>query len=188
MKYEAIVIGVSAGGLYVLSEILEALPKDYSIPVVIVQHRSKDERELLEELLQQKCKIKIKQADEKEKLQKGTVYIAPPNYHVLAENDRTLSLSADPLVNYSRPSIDVLFETASEVYKNKLIGVILTGANKDGAYGMTLIRKRGGVTVAQNPKTAQFSAMPHAAVETGSIQHVLEVNEIIDFLLTIQKA
>src|SRR4051812_24291717 len=107
--YDAIVIGASAGGLYVLMHILKPLPADYPIPVILVQHRSKDERQLLEEVLQQHCSIRIKQADEKEKICAGVVYIAPPDYHLLIEQDGTFSLNFDAPVNYSRPSIDVLF-------------------------------------------------------------------------------
>jgi two-component system chemotaxis response regulator CheB len=133
-EFDAIVIGASAGGLYVMINILRSLPANYRVPVIVVQHRAKDERSLLEEVLQQKCKIRIKQADEKEALQGGFVYFAPPDYHLLVENNFTFSLSYDAPVNYSRPSIDVLFETAANVFKQRLLGIILTGANKDGAW------------------------------------------------------
>src|SRR5215210_1601356 len=134
-KYEAVVIGVSAGGLNALSEILSKLPVHFSMPVIIVQHRMKDDNQLLEEVLQSRCSIRVKQADEKEIIRSGMVYTAPANYHLLVETDRTFSLSNDALENFSRPSIDVLFETAAEVYKNELIGIILTGASNDGAKG-----------------------------------------------------
>jgi two-component system chemotaxis response regulator CheB len=187
MKYEAVVIGASAGGLYALSAILEALPVNFRIPVIIVQHRSKDERTLLEEVLAHKCRIRIKQADEKETIEKGIVYFAPADYHLLIERNRTFSLSCDARVNFSRPSIDVLFETASEVYKNKLLAIILTGANNDGAEGMRLVKEKGGTTIAQNPLTAQYPVMPKAALDTGSIQHVLDLREIRSFLINIEK-
>jgi two-component system chemotaxis response regulator CheB len=187
LNYEAVVIGVSAGGLPALSGILEALPVDFPLPIVVIQHRSKDERVLLEEVLQHKCKIKIKQADEKEKIEGGIVYFAPSDYHLLIEKDRSFSLSCDAPVNFSRPSIDVLFETASEAYENKLIGVILTGANKDGAAGIQAIKKRGGITIAQNPASALFPVMPRAAIDTGSVQYILELEEVKDFLLDTGK-
>ena len=185
MQYEAVVIGVSAGGLAALSGILEGLPVDFSLPLIIIQHRAKDERTLLEEVLQARCVVRIKQADEKEKIKDSVVYFAPADYHLLIEQDRSFSLTCDEPVNFSRPSIDLLFETASEVYLDKLIGIILTGANSDGAAGIRAIRRRGGFTIAQDPGSASFPAMPRAAIDTGSVQSVLTTEEIKDFLLDI---
>jgi two-component system chemotaxis response regulator CheB len=182
-NYKAIVIGTSAGGLFALSSILEKLSADYPVPVLIVQHRSKDQRDLLEELLQGKCKIKIKQADEKEKIQPGQVYIAPPDYHLLVERDETLSLSSDLQVRFSRPSIDVLFESAAIAFEEKLIAVILTGASNDGASGIKKVKKLGGLTIAQDPNEAAFPIMPKASVDTGKIDHILRLSEIPGFLL-----
>ncbi|MBC5993538.1 chemotaxis protein CheB [Pontibacter cellulosilyticus] len=183
MKYEAVVIGTSAGGLYVLTAILEALPATFPLPIIIVQHRSKDERTLLEEVLSQKCKIHIKQVDEKEIIKGGTVYFAPPDYHLLIEQDRTFSLSCDERVNYSRPSIDVLFETAAYTYKDKLLAIILTGANQDGANGIRTIRKMHGTTIAQDPANALYPAMPKAAIATGCVQNILSLEHIKNFVL-----
>lgn len=185
MKYEAVVIGTSAGGLYALTTILEVLPPNYPLPIIIVQHRSKEERTLLEEVLSQKCKIKISQADEKQKIEKGIVYFAPPDYHLLIEQNRTFSLSSDARVNYSRPSIDVLFESAAFAYKNKLLAIILTGANHDGAAGIKTIKSFGGNTIAQDPLNAMFPAMPKAAIDTGSVQQILPLAEISTFLLNL---
>jgi two-component system chemotaxis response regulator CheB len=182
-KYDAIVIGASAGGLHVLISMLKLLPFNYPVPVIVVQHRAKDERSLLEEVLQHKCNIRIKQADEKEEIQHGFVYFAPPNYHLLVEANGTFSLSYDAPVNYSRPSIDVLFETAADVYKERLLGIILTGANKDGAQGMQKISVSGGTTIAQQPGTADYPEMPQAAISTGAIQHILTPEAIGSFLL-----
>ena len=184
-KYQAIVIGTSAGGLFALSNILEILPHDYPIPVIIVQHRSKDQRNLLEEVLQSKCRIRIKQADEKEKVENGFVYIAPPDYHLLIEEDRTFSLSCDPPVHHSRPSIDVLFETAALAFRETLIGIILTGTNADGALGITAIKKMGGTTIAQDPKDAEFPVMPETAIATQQIAYIRTLEEIGGFLLKI---
>jgi two-component system chemotaxis response regulator CheB len=142
---------------------------------------------LLEEILQAKCVIRIKQADEKEKIEGGVVYFAPADYHLLIEKDRTFSLTCDEPVNFSRPSIDLLFETAAEVYMNKLIGIILTGANKDGAAGIQAIRRQGGFTIAQDPGNAPFPVMPLAAINTGSVLAVFNPEEIRDFLLDIGK-
>lgn len=183
--YDAIVIGTSAGGLYVLMRMLKLLPPDYPVPIIVVQHRAKDERQLLEEVMEQHCSIYIKQADEKEKIQPGVVYFAPPDYHLLIEHDATFSLSHDAPVNYSRPSIDVLFETASDVYKEKLLAIILTGANKDGAAGIKKISMAGGTTIAQQPETADYPEMPKAAINTGVIRHILTPDEIGKFLLDL---
>lgn len=184
-KYKAIVIGTSAGGLYALFFILEKLPASYPIPVIVVQHRSKDQRDLLEEVLQSKCMIRIKQADEKEKIEGGFVYIAPPDYHLLIEDNNTFSLSADEPVRHSRPSIDVLFETAAVVYKDGLVGIILTGASGDGAAGTAAVKKSGGLTIAQNPAEAQFPIMPNEAIKTNRVNHIWTLAEIQYFLLNI---
>jgi len=187
-KFKAIVIGTSAGGLSALSALFEKLHPDFPLPIIVVQHRTKDQKKLFEEVLQPRCKIKIKQADEKEKIEKGTVYIAPPDYHLLIENDFTFSLSSDALVLYSRPSIDVLFESAAMSYKDTLIGIILTGASSDGASGLLTIKKYGGLTIVQSPAEAEFPRMAVAAIETGSAKLILTLKEIqeniFDLLIT----
>jgi len=182
-QYSAIIIGASAGGFVALSAILSRLPADYNVPVIVVQHRSKDYKDLLEDVLQQKCKIRIKQADEKEKAESGFVYLAPPDYHLLIEEDLTFSLSDDPPVNYSRPSIDVTFESAAETFREKLIGIILTGANQDGSKGIATVKKFGGTTIAQDPREAQFYLMPQSAVNTGTIDYIMPLKGIWEFLI-----
>jgi Chemotaxis response regulator containing a CheY-like receiver domain and a methylesterase domain len=187
MKFDAIVIGVSAGGLHALTHILQVLPAQYPIPVIVVQHRAKDERALLEEVLQNKCRIRIIQANEKEPIEPGTVYLAPPDYHLLVETNRTFSLTFDAPVNYSRPSVDVLFETAADVFTNRLLGIVLTGANRDGAKGVQYIQSKGGLTIAQEPATADFPEMPMAAIKTGAVQHIMHLDEIKAYLLSCVK-
>ncbi len=182
-KYSAVVIGASAGGFNAIAAITGSLPEDYPLPVIIVQHRSRESNFVLEEVLQHKSRIRIKQADEKEKILPSTVYFAPPDYHLLIEDDFTFSLSADAAISYSRPSIDVLFESAAFAYKEKLIGIILTGANQDGAQGMKMIKKFKGITIAQSPAEANFPAMPQAAINSGGISHVFTLTEIINFLI-----
>ena len=184
-KYHAIVVGTSAGGFHAVSEILGKLPIDFPVPVIVVQHRAKESQDLFEEVLQRKCAITIKQADEKEHIQSGKVYVAPPNYHLLIETDRTFSLSLDPPVQYSRPSIDVLFESAALAYKDKLIGIILTGSNSDGAAGISSVRKMGGLTIAQDPGEAQYSLMAQASINTKQVQHIWKLKDIRDFLHTL---
>lgn len=159
------------------------MPASLSIPIIVVQHRARDGGTTLEELLQAKCSVRIKQADEKEYIEKGTVYVAPSGYHLLIERDRSLSLSTDANIRLGRPSIDVVFETAADVYKEMLAGIILTGANNDGAAGIMAIGDNGGVTIAQHPGDAQYSRMPLAAIETQCIQHVYSLEQIRDFLL-----
>lgn len=183
--YDAIVIGASAGGLYVMTRLLQPLPANFPIPVIVAQHRSRDERSLLEEVLQQKCAVRIKQADEKELIQKGAVYFAPPDYHLLIENDRSFSLSFDAPVNFSRPSIDVLFESAADVYKERLLGIILTGANSDGAGGIKRIGMQGGTTIGQKPETADYPEMPKAAINTGYVRYIMTPDEISRYLLAL---
>jgi two-component system chemotaxis response regulator CheB len=184
-EYKAIVIGASAGGLNALSVILEKLSSDYPLPLIVVQHRGKDQRDLLEEVLQSKSRIKIKQADEKEKINPGTVYIAPPDYHLLIERDGTFSLSSDVPVNYSRPSIDVLFESAAHVYGNQLVGVILTGANSDGAGGLACIKKMGGIAIVQEPREAEYASMPNAAIAKEAATHVYTLAQIQDYIIKL---
>ena len=187
MKHEVVVIGTSAGGLYALTTLLETLPRHFPIPILIVQHRSKEERTLLEEVLSHKCEISIRQAEEKEPIQSGTVYFAPPDYHLLIERNKTFSLSSDERVNYSRPSIDVLFETAADVYKNKTLAILLTGANQDGAAGIKIVKKYGGTTMAQDPLEAMYPVMPKSAIDTGQVDHIMTLASIKTYLLGINK-
>jgi two-component system, chemotaxis family, protein-glutamate methylesterase/glutaminase len=181
MEY-AIIIGSSAGGLQVLSELLMHLPATYPFPIIVIQHRSSEPQFLLEEVLQHKCSIRVKQADEKEKIRSGVVYVAPPGYHLLLEKDLTFSLSADTPVKHSMPSIDVSFESAAMVLKNKLVGIILTGASDDGSEGIRAIRTNGGITIAQRPSEADFPFMPQSAIDTGAVDKVLSIKDITRFL------
>jgi len=184
-KFSAVVIGVSAGGLHALIHILGNLPKDYFIPIIVVQHRGKDHKELLEDVLQTKCLLQVKQADEKEFINGGCIYIAPPNYHLLIEQDKTFSLTSDVYVKHSRPSIDLLFTTAAEVYKRELVGIILTGASSDGAEGLLEIKRSGGYTIAQDPLTAEYPYMPQSSIDIGAIERILTLDEITSYLIRI---
>jgi two-component system chemotaxis response regulator CheB len=188
MRYEVIVIGASAGGLTAIGYLLEHLPADFTIPIIVVQHRSKDPKDLLEELLQSKSKIKVKQADEKEKIQPGVVYIAPPDYHLLIERDRTFSLTSDEPVRFSRPSIDVLFESAAEVYRNKSVGIILTGANNDGVAGLAAIIREDGIAIVQNPEEAEIQVMPLASLAANKIHHIFTLDQLRAFLVKLNKS
>ncbi len=176
--FEAIVMGASAGGLEALHTILAALPAHFAVPLLIVQHMSPHSDNLLAEVLNRHSRIVVKEAEEKEIPQPGIAYIAPPDYHLMVEADRTLSLSREERVNFSRPAIDVLFETAAEAYGDKLIGVVLTGANADGSLGLQAIKKFGGTCVVQDPLTAVASRMPQAAIASTKVDYVVPLVEI----------
>lgn len=181
-KYELIVIGTSAGGLHALTTILSDLPKYYPIPILVVQHRMASTKSLLEDILQTKCNITICKADEKVAIVPGAVYIAPADYHMLVESNGTISLSSDEKVCYSRPSIDVLFESASYAYRDRILGILLTGANEDGAEGIRSIRNHGGSTIVQEPAEASYPLMPQSAIATNCVDLVMPLNEIAQYL------
>lgn len=178
-------MGVSLGGMGALNCILPYLPSDFALPVIIVQHTRSTSDNFLAHCLNEKCNLKVKEADEKENILRGVIYIAPPNYHLMVENDRTFSLSIDEPVNYARPSIDVLFETAADVYGINLIGLILTGANADGSQGLKRIKGAGGLAIVQDPRRAEADTMPRAAIMAADVDYVLPLEEIGPFLIRL---
>jgi two-component system chemotaxis response regulator CheB len=173
---------VSAGGLDVLGRLLPLIPASFPLPVIVVQHLHPLQDRSFLEILGRSCALVVREAEEKEKALPGVVYFAPPNYHLMLESDATFSLSVDEKVNYSRPSMDVLFETAAEAFGPGLIGIILTGAGRDGAVGLRRIKENGGTTIVQDPATAQFPIMPMAAMEETKVDHVMNIEEIARFL------
>ena len=181
----AVVIGTSAGGVEALSVILPALPATFRPPVFVVLHLPRERPSLLAEIFQPRCALPVREADDKEPIEAGTVYFAPPDYHLLIEKDGTVALSNDGLVNFSRPSIDVLFESAAEVYGARLLGVILTGANSDGADGLAAVRGAGGFAVVQDPAEAQAAVMTEAALGRTAVDYVLPLHEIAALLQRI---
>ena len=185
MQYEAIVIGVSSGGMNALKFIFSVLPAGFTAPIIIVQHVSARSDNEWIKLLNDKSNLTIKEADEKEKIEIGNVYIAPANYHLMIEKDKTFSLTIDERVNFARPSIDVLFESAAEAYKNKLIGVILTGSNNDGAKGIRRIKEYGGLAIIQDPKTAESATMPASAIAAIQPDYILSLEKIVKLLIKI---
>ena len=187
MHYEAIVIGVSSGGMKALKFIFSRMPEDFNTPIIIVQHISRHSDNQWINLLNDKSNLHIKEADEKEKIEKGNVYIAPPNYHLLIERNKTFSLTIDERVSFARPSIDVLFESAAEAYKNKLIGVVLTGSNADGSAGLKRIKEYGGLTIVQDPETADSSYMPASAIAAIQTDYILSLEDIIELLINTDK-
>lgn len=179
---QAIVIGASAGALDALSAILPALPESFRLPVIVVVHVPPDKRSVLAELFQAKCRLSVREAEDKEPIVGGTVYFAPPDYHLLIETDRYLSLSSDEPVLFSRPSIDVLFESAADAYGPALMAIVLTGANQDGAKGMRAVVEAGGTAIVQDPKGAFATAMPEAAIEMCPAASVLSLSAIAAYL------
>ncbi|MDP8209555.1 MAG: chemotaxis protein CheB [Candidatus Stygibacter australis] len=184
-SYKAIVIGVSAGGMKALIKIFSFLPADFSLPILVTQHLAPSEDSYLANLLNKISQLSVKEAIDKEKIKPGIIYLAPPNYHLLVERKKTISLSIDEKVNYSRPSIDVLFESAANAWGDKLIGIILTGSNSDGTMGMKKIKESGGFTIAEEPSTAEFSVMPKSAIDIGVIDEVLPLEQIGELIIKL---
>ena len=185
MPYNAVVIGASAGGFHALGKLIPKFPKEFSMPIFIVQHTSPTSDNYLATFLNKLSNLIVKEADEKEEIKSGYIYIAPPNYHLLIEEDHTISLSTEEKKNYSRPSIDILFETAAIAYGNNLIGVVLTGANNDGAEGLLAIQNAGGFCIVQKPIDAEEETMPVAAIEKAKTNKILKLDEIANFIIKL---
>ena len=179
---EAVVIGVSAGGIKALGAILPTLPGDFPVPILVVIHLPPSRKSVVAELFEDKCALQVREAEDKESLVPGVVYFAPPDYHLLVENDHSLSLSSEEPVMFSRPSIDVLFETAADAYGEGLVGIILTGANPDGAQGLKAIAAAGGRAIVQTPAHAYASAMPEAALQSCPEAAAMDLDEIAAYL------
>jgi two-component system chemotaxis response regulator CheB len=179
---EAVAIGVSAGGMKALGALLPELPQMPSFAVIIVQHIREGSDKFLVDYLDRISSIRVMEAEEKGSIRPGTAYVAPAGYHLLVEEDKTFGLSTDPPVNFARPSIDVLFESAADVFGDRLIGIILTGASSDGAEGLARIQTNGGIAVVQDPKTAEAPVMPMAAIHATQTRRVLTIEQIGTFL------
>ena len=181
---QAVAIGASAGAVEALLHILPALPKDFPLALLIVVHLPPDSDSTLATLLAARCEIEVKEAEDKEPIRPGVAYLAPPNYHLLVEPELCLSLSSEEPVLYSRPSIDVLFESAADAYGDSLTGVVLTGANSDGARGLKAVVAAGGIALVQEPGSAEASAMPQAALEACPDARVMSLTQITATLNT----
>jgi len=184
-KFEAVVMGASSGGWEVLSEIFQVMAGDFSLPIIVAQHLHPLQNVSSWDFLGARCALTCKEAEEKEPIAAGYIYFAPANYHLLIEKDRTFSLSVDERVNFSRPSIDVLFESAAEAYGAGLIGVVLSGANRDGADGLKRIKDCHGLAIVQDPATAQTEYMPRAAIAATAVDQILAPSAIGHFLSTL---
>lgn len=183
----AIVIGASAGGLTALRRILTHLPAGFPLRVVIVSHVAPDSDSTRLKILESSCPLPVREPEDKEPVEPGVVFMAPPRYHLLIELDGCFSYSRDEPVQYCRPSIDVLFETAAETYGAGLTGVILTGANADGSMGLKAVREYGGCAVVQDPATAETPVMPQSALDTAGADHVLALEEIGPYLASLAR-
>jgi len=183
-QYEIVVIGTSLGGLDALQILLAGLPADFPLPVVVVQHRGGDPGDMLSALLQRHSVVPGGEVEDKEVMVAGRVYLAPAGYHLLVE-EGAFALSTEASVSYARPSIDVLFESAADAYGEKVIGVILTGASKDGARGAAKIKECGGLVVVQEPATAKSRVLPDAAIAATAVNRILPLAEIAPFLSTL---
>jgi two-component system chemotaxis response regulator CheB len=182
---DLVVIGGSAGAIEVLSQVVPQLPKHLAAAIAIVIHMAQDARAMLPEILTAPQRPPMKLAEDKEPIAAGTVYFAPPGYHLLIESERTFALSVDEPEHFSRPSIDVLFESAADAYRARLAGVILSGANTDGAAGLQSIAEAGGVTLVQRPDTAETRTMPTAALNACPQSHAVDPQALAQWLASL---
>lgn len=186
-KYKAIVIGGSAGSFQPVTQILSGLPQDFPLPIFLCLHRLKHVRNGFVEALSIKSIKPVLEPHDKESIKKGNIYLAPANYHMCIELGNSISLSTEEMVNNSRPAIDITLETAAFSYKEKLIGILLSGANKDGALGMKKISERGGLTIVQNLEESTIKTMPQAALEATQIDMSLKTKDIVKFLVELDR-
>ena len=179
---ELLIIGGSAGSLEVILYALPLLKNPLPISIIIVLHRKNNSDSTLTNLFKAKTRIPVKEAEEKEVIRAGHIYIAPPDYHLLIEKNQTFSLDYSEKVHFSRPSIDLTFQTAAETYRESLAGLLLSGANADGAEGLELIKLIGGKVAVQNPKTAEVSYMPQQALDKLEPDYILDIKQVADFI------
>ncbi len=183
--YKAVMIGGSAGSFQVVTRIIASLPKNYSLPIFLCLHRLKHVRSGFVEALSIKSALPICEPNDKDPIKPGVIYLAPANYHMYIELGNKFSLSTEEPVNHSRPSIDLSFMSAAYNYKRKLVGIILSGANRDGAVGLKKVKENGGLTVIQDPSECQVATMTNACLQIVQVDHVYSTTEIIRFLSKI---
>lgn len=185
MDYKAVIIGGSAGSFQVVTRLLNALPKNFPMPVILCLHRLKHVRSGFVEALSLKSNIPVEEPFDKEQLKPSRAYLAPANYHMYLELANRIALSTEDPVNHSRPSIDLSFITAANAYRQKLIGIILSGANKDGAFGLKKVRDNGGVTIVQDPNDCEVRTMTQSALHLTAVDHIFTSTQIIDYLIKL---
>ncbi|HMR55693.1 MAG TPA: chemotaxis protein CheB [Cyclobacteriaceae bacterium] len=186
-SYKAIVIGGSAGSFQGIIKILSQLSADFPLPIIMALHRLKHVRHGFVEALSIKSNIKISEPEDKESIRKGMAYLAPANYHLSVELGNYFSLSTEEMVNNSRPAIDITLGSAAYLYRTKLVGILLSGANRDGALGMKQIKDKGGITIIQDPAECMIDTMPKAAQSITTIDHTLGIDSIVAFLKELQQ-
>jgi two-component system chemotaxis response regulator CheB len=187
MQLDAVVIGTSAGGVEALTRILPNLPATTPVAILIVVHIPRERSSVLTEIFRHKCAMRVEEAIDKCAIERGCIYFAPPDYHVLVDRGPQIALSVDDMVQFSRPSIDVLFESAADFYGKSLLGILLTGGNEDGASGLAYIARCGGTTVLQDPAEAAASTMPQGALKLMTPTHVMRLDDIAALLTTIAR-
>ena len=183
--FDVVAMAASAGGIAALGEVLASLPADFRASIVVVQHLDPRHRSLMADILRRRTGLEVVQAGEGDRIMPGSVYIAPPDRHLLVNPDGTLSLSQSELVHFVRPSADLLFESVAACYKDRAIAVVLSGTGSDGSMGTRAIKKMGGTVIVQDQKSAEFSGMPQAAINSGSADFVLPLDEIASALVTL---
>ena len=183
--FDIVALASSAGGFRALAQVLTPLPQDFPVPVVIVQHLDPRHSSLMAQILSRRTRLCVVEARNGERVQPGYVYVAPPDRHLLINGDRTMSLTQTELVHFVRPSADLLFESVAAAFRDRAIGVVLTGTGKDGSMGISAIKKMGGTVIAQDKGTSEFFGMPAAAIETGNVDFVLPLEDISSALLSL---
>ena len=183
--FDIVALAASAGGLAALSRVISMLPRDFPAAVVVVQHLDPRHRSLMADILARRTRLPVKEAEHGEHIRPATVYVAPPNSHLLVNSDGTLSLSQSELVHFVRPSADLLFESVAASYKDRAIAVVLTGTGIDGKMGVQAIKKMAGTVIVQDKQTSEFFGMPDAAMQTGCVDFVLPIDEVADALIKL---
>jgi two-component system chemotaxis response regulator CheB len=183
-RFELVVIGCSLGGMNALGTIFSSLTNDFCVPIAIAQHRHKNSNEGLPDHFRRSTKLCVVDVEDKQPIKQGCIYLAPADYHLLVESG-AFHLSIDAAVAHSRPSIDVLFESAADAYRDRLVGVVLTGANADGARGAQRVKRRGGIVIVQDPATAEAPAMPQATIDAVRVDRILPLDRIGPFLVEL---
>ena len=187
-KIELLVIGGSAGSFDVLLQIIPKIKSDLNIPIIIILHRKSNTPTSIAKIFSSKTHLPVLECEEKDILQPGTIYFAPPDYHLLIENDHSISLDFSEKINYSRPSIDVTFKNLADLYHQNLAAILLSGANSDGAQGLFYIKKNNGITIVQDPAVAEIKFMPQQAINLFKVDYTLNIEEIINYINNINTA
>jgi two-component system, chemotaxis family, protein-glutamate methylesterase/glutaminase len=184
-NFDIVAIAASAGGLKAVSKVISTLPANFPVPIAIVQHLDPKHRSLMADILSRRTKLQVKQAQQGELMNPGTIYIAPPNYHLLVTSQGCVKLTQSQVMHFVRPSADVLFESIADSYKSRAIAVVLTGTGVDGATGVQAVKKKGGIVIVEDSNTCEFDGMPKAAIRTGVVDYILPLSEIATALITL---